>query len=110
MKNQVQGGGVITVVAPYNVTAGDGVQVGAALFGVAAHDALSGAPLELDMEGVFDVKALSTDTPAQGAILYWDNTARQLTTTASTNIKAGVATVTKAAGATVASTLINYIR
>lgn len=110
MKNKVQEGDVITVVAPYNVTSGDGVQVGAAIFGVACHDAVSGAPLELSLEGVYDIKTLSTDTPAQGAILYWDNTAKQLTTTASTNIKAGVATVAKVAGTTVTTALINYIR
>lgn len=110
MKNQTQRGRTITVVAPYAVTAGDGVQVGTSIFGVASHDAASGANLELQLDGAFGLKALSTDTPAQGAILYWDNTNKQLTTTASTHIKAGVALEAKASGAAVASTLINYVR
>ena len=101
MKNQVQDGDVITVTAPYTVTSGQGCQVGTALFGVASHDAASGAALELQLEGVYDVTALSTDTAAVGDLLYWDNTNKRLTATASGNTLAGFAVA--AAGSGVAS-------
>jgi len=110
MKNQVQDGDVITVTAPYAVTPGQGVQVGAALFGIASATAASGAPLELQLEGVYDVTALSTDTAAVGDLLYWDNTNRRLTTTSTSNLKVGVAVAAKAAGATTARILLNEAR
>lgn len=110
MKNQVQDGDVITVTAPYTVTSGQGCQVGAALFGIASGDAASGATLELQLEGVYDVTALSTDTAAVGDLLYWDNTNKRLTTTATNNLKVGVAVAAKAAAATTARILLNEAR
>lgn len=110
MKNQVQDGDVITVPAPYTVTSGQGAQVGAALFGIASGDALIGTPLDLQVEGVYDVTALSTDTAAIGDLLYWDNTNKRLTTTATSNLKVGVAVAAKAAGATTARILLNEAR
>ena len=110
MKNQVQDGDVITVTAPYTVTSGQGCQVGAALFGIASGDAASGATLELHVEGVNDVTALSTDTAAVGDLLYWDNTNKRLTTTSTSNLKVGVAVAAKAAGATTARILLNEAR
>ena len=110
MKNQVQDGDVITVTAPYAVTSGQGCQVGAALFGIASGDAASGATLELQVEGVYDVTALSTDTAAVGDLLYWDNTNKRLTTTATSNLKVGVAVAAKASGATTARILLNEAR
>jgi len=110
MKNQVQDGDVITVTAPYTVTSGQGCQVGAALFGIASGDAASGATIELQMEGVYDVTALSTDTAAVGDLLYWDNTNKRLTTTATNNLKVGVAVAAKAAAATTARILLNEAR
>jgi predicted RecA/RadA family phage recombinase len=94
MKNYIQAGGVITVLAPYVVASGQGVQVGA-LFGIAAYDAAQGAPVEIKREGVFDVSAVTADTATQGAKIYWDNTARKLTTTATNNTLVGAVTVAK---------------
>ena len=102
MRNFIQEGETLTVAAPYSVTSGQGVQVGAALFGVAAFDAASGAAVEVATNGVFDLTALGTDTAAVGAVLYWDNTNRRLTTTATGNIYVGYATAAKANGDTTA--------
>lgn len=110
MKNQVQDGDVITVTAPYAVTSGQGCQVGAALFGIASGDAASGATLELQVEGVYDVTALSTDTIAVGDLLYWDNVNKRLTLNATATLKVGVAVAAKASGATVARILLNEAR
>lgn len=101
MKNYVQDGDTVTFVAPYAVTSGQGALVGS-LFGIANNDVASGAEGEFDTEGVFDVTALSTDTAAQGAKLYWDNANRRLTTTSAGNTLVGVAVAAKAAGAVTA--------
>jgi predicted RecA/RadA family phage recombinase len=101
MRNYVSEGDAIEVAAPYAVTSGQGVLVGA-LFGVATADAANGANVVISTSGIFDITALSTDTATVGAKLYWDNTNRRLTTTASTHICAGVATAAKAAAETTA--------
>jgi predicted RecA/RadA family phage recombinase len=108
MKNYVQPGETVTVTAPYALAAGDGALVGAALFGVACGTYASGATdAEIVTEGVFDITALSTDTPAAGALLYWDNTNKRITTTASGNTKVGVAVAPKASGATTVRCRLN---
>jgi predicted RecA/RadA family phage recombinase len=40
---------------------------------------------------VFNVTKVTADVVAQGALLYWDDTAKKLTTTVSTNTLAGYA-------------------
>jgi predicted RecA/RadA family phage recombinase len=108
MKNFVQPGNVITVTAPYTVASGQGVLVGA-LFGVAAYDAASGASVELSREGVFDVTAVTADTAAAGAKIYWDNTARKLTTTVASNTLVGAVTAAKTGADTTARVLLDGV-
>jgi predicted RecA/RadA family phage recombinase len=80
MQNFVQAGDNITVdAAPYALASGDGCLVGAALFGVATGPADSGAEVILATRGVFDVKK-ATGLVTAGALLFWDNTAKKLTT------------------------------
>lgn len=79
MKNFVQWGKVLTVNAPYAVSSGDGCQVGA-LFGVAAYDAAINTPLEMQVSGVFDIKKTSALAIAQGDVLFWNDTAKELNT------------------------------
>lgn len=91
MKNYIQPGKTVTLVAPADVVSGQFLKVGQ-LLGVVVADALSGEQFELCLEGVFEVVKKTTDTPAQGAALYWDPTPGELTTTkASTNQLAGAA-------------------
>jgi predicted RecA/RadA family phage recombinase len=59
-----------------------------------------GEDYTLQMDGVFDMPILGTDTPAKGALLYWDAGNNRLTTTASTHKSAGLAVETKANGPT----------
>lgn len=99
MKNFVNEGETVTLIAPYAVTSGGGLLVGA-LFGVAASDAANGASVEAKTEGVFDLTALSTDTATQGAKAYWDNTNKRVTATAGANTLIGAFTVAKANGET----------
>lgn len=108
MKNFVQEGCVVTLAAPYDVAAGGGLLVGA-IFGIAASAALSGADVETSRTGIFDVTALSTDTATVGAKLYWDNTNKRLTTTASGNTLVGAAAAAKANGDTTARVLLDGV-
>lgn len=106
MKNFLQLGGTVTLVAPYAVASGDGLLVGA-LFGVAASAAILGADVETKRLGVYTLACLSTDTVTQGARLYWDNTNRRLTTTSTSNTLVGVALAAKASGVSTVTVLLD---
>lgn len=108
MKNFVQPGNVIPVIAPYTVASGQGVLVGA-LFGVAAFDAANGAPVEIAREGVFDVAAVTADVVAQGGKIYWDNAARKLTATNAGNTLVGAVTIAKGGTDTTARVLLDGV-
>jgi predicted RecA/RadA family phage recombinase len=95
MKNYVQDGEKVTLSAPYDVLSGAGAQVGS-LFGVALIDALSGAQVTLQLTGVVEIAKTSAQAWTVGAKIYWDNTTKLATTTASTNVQIGVATVAAA--------------
>ena len=96
MKNWIQPGNTVTVVAPVAVTSGDGLLVGA-LFGVVLSAATIGANVEMLTEGVVDLpKAAVAIT--QGAKVYWDNTAKNVTTTVASNTLIGCAIVAAAVG------------
>lgn len=101
MKNYVQPGETLTLTAPYDVASGGGFLVGA-LFAVACTSALSGAEVEGKTTGVFDITALNTDTGSIGTKMYWDNTNKRLTTTASGNTLVGALVAAKANGDTTA--------
>lgn len=90
MKNFVQTGAVIALAAPYAVSSGGGALVGS-LFGVAQADAANGADVALVTEGVFDLAKVSAQAWTVGAKIYWDDTAKNCTTTATDNTLIGVA-------------------
>jgi predicted RecA/RadA family phage recombinase len=98
MKNYVQPGNTITLTAPYEVVSGDGLLVGS-IFGVAAGDAESGATVEAALTGVFDLKKVASQAWAAGDKVYWDNTNKEATKTATGNTLIGVATEAVAGGA-----------
>ena len=98
MKNYVQPGNTITLTAPYAVTSGDGLLVGA-IFGVAAGDADSGATVETALVGVFDITKIGSQAWTVGAKVYWDDTNKRCTTVATDNTLIGVAVDAVAGGA-----------
>jgi len=108
MKNKIQAGKVISVIAPYAVTSGQALQVGA-LVGVASNDAANGAPVEIDRQGVYTLAAVTADTGAVGAKVYWDNTAKRITTTVGSNTLVGCLTAAKANGDTTATVLLDGV-
>lgn len=106
MRNFVQPGEVISVAAPYALTSGQGALVGS-LFGVAVADAANGTPVELRCDGVFDLTKATGQAWTVGVALFWDNAARNVTTTLTGNTRIGVATAAAASGATVGRVRLN---
>jgi predicted RecA/RadA family phage recombinase len=98
MRNYIQPGHALTLAAPYDVVSGDGLLVGA-IFGVASHDALSGAEVETQLTGVLDLAKVASQAWTAGAKVYWDNTAKRATTVASGNTLIGVAVLAVGSGA-----------
>ncbi|MBU8543990.1 MULTISPECIES: DUF2190 family protein [Roseomonadaceae] len=99
-KNIVQeDGDIIDTVAPYAVASGAGALVGA-MFGVAMHAAESGAPLALKTRGVVTLPKPGSGAMTRGAKVYWDDTGKQITTSATSNTLAGVVTTPVADGVT----------
>lgn len=103
--NYVQEGDVID----YPNTSGATISSGTAFLiglwlAVALADIANNATGSAAIEGVFTVPKLSTDVVAIGVALYWDNTNKRLTTTASGNTLAGKAVA--AAGSGVATVKI----
>ena len=93
--NRVQRGDVIqwTNGTGADVSSGDLVEVNATakIVGICAVDIKDTESGSVYIVGVFSVAKKSSDTPAQGAKLYWDSTNKELTTTASGNTLAGMA-------------------
>ncbi|RDD72144.1 DUF2190 family protein [Paracoccus versutus] len=98
MKNYVQPGATLTLTAPYAVTSGDGLLVGA-IFGVAAGAAASGATVEAALTGIFDLTKIGSQAWTLGARVYWDDTNKRCTTVATDNTLIGVAVEAVAGGA-----------
>jgi len=98
MRNYIQPGHAITLLAPHDVVSGDGLLVGA-IFGVAGHDALSGAEVETQLTGVIDIGKAASQAWTAGARVYWDNTAKRVTNVASGNTLIGVAVLAVGSGA-----------
>ncbi len=90
MKNYIQPGCTVSVLAPYALASGAGALVGT-LFGVASNAAGNGEAVELVAEGVFELPKLSAQAWTVGAIVYWDDTNKWLTTVASTHVAVGKA-------------------
>jgi predicted RecA/RadA family phage recombinase len=91
MKNFIQKGVTLTLTAPYAVSSGGGALVGS-VFGVASNDYANGEEGEFQVAGAFD---LTRETGAgtgwtQGALIYWDNTNKRVTKTATGNKLIGI--------------------
>jgi len=100
MKNYIQPGHTVTVTAPVGgASSGDFIKIGS-LHGVCATDADEGAAVELAVTGVFEIPSDGTAF-AEGAKVYWNDTAKNVTSTAAGNTLIGHALAAGAASATV---------
>lgn len=89
---------VMAFTAPYDVAAGDGFLVGGT-FAVAKAAALNAAAVDGYLTGTFDLKKVGSQAWAVGAVVYWDNSNKQCTTTSSGNTKIGIAVAAVGSGA-----------
>lgn len=90
MKNYVQPGEVITLTAPYAVASGDGFLVGS-IFAVATTSGAINDIVEGMTCGVIQLKKTSAQAWTVGQRVYWDNTAKEVTTTVGSNTLIGAA-------------------
>jgi predicted RecA/RadA family phage recombinase len=107
--NFVRGMETVNVAAPFAVVSGRVVIVGVNLFGVAMSNAAIGEQVALVRGGTFTfpkASAVSTSGVA-GAVVYWDNTNSQVTISATSNTKIGVATIPFANTDTVVTVALN---
>ncbi len=107
MRNFVQPGDTVTVIAPAAVNSGDGMLVGA-LFGVAVATAAISTNVEMVTEGVVDLpKAAVAIT--QGAKVYWITATSNVTTASAGNTLIGCAIVAAAVGDATARVRLNGV-
>ncbi len=91
MKNSVQCGKTLSLLAPYLVASGAGMLVGS-IFAVAVCDAANGAAVEGEVEGVFDLAKTSAQAWTVGQKVYWDNTNKRCDTDGTVGMLIGAAT------------------
>ena len=91
-KNMVAEGLTQDVTVGANVTSGQLVLAGS-LFGIAQHDAQSGAKCTLQLGGVWTLPKTNAASNAftVGAKVYWDNTNGKATASSTSNTLIGVA-------------------
>lgn len=86
MKNYVQPGDTLELIAPAGgVVSGTGYVIGA-LFVVAQVSAAAGAKFNGLAVGVCELPKVAAVTPAQGAIAYFNNTTKAVTGTTATGL------------------------
>lgn len=106
MKNFIQPGHVMTFTGQAGGhLSGDLVIVGAA-FGISAYNVAEGAEGELAMGGIYSLPKAS-GAITEGAAVYWDATAKKVTTTSTSNTKIGVAAKAVASGADTVAVRLN---
>lgn len=105
MKTFIQSGAVLALIAPYAVASGGGALVGS-IFGVAVNTVANAAEGEFAVTGVHDL-AKATGAVTQGALIYWDNTNKVVTTTSSGNKLIGVAAAAALSGDATARVRLN---
>jgi predicted RecA/RadA family phage recombinase len=90
MKNFIQRGDKLTLIAPYAVASGTGFLVGS-IFAIAAYDAAIGQEVEGVREGVFSLPKVSAQAWVQGQRIYWDDTNKRVDSTPTVGIHIGSA-------------------
>jgi predicted RecA/RadA family phage recombinase len=106
MKNFIQQGRTISMLAPYNVLSGAGFLVGA-IFAVASFDALAGVSVEGETEGVYSLAKTSAQAWTVGQKVYWDNANKRCDTDGTVGMLIGAATAIAANPSAVGAVRLN---
>lgn len=99
-------GEAMKFTAGADLTSGQGLLLGA-IFGVVAGAVLSGATGVLLLTDVHELPKATGQAWTVGAKLYWDDTAKKVTTTSTSNTLIGIAWVAAASGDTVGQVRLN---
>lgn len=103
MRNHIQPGNALDFVAPAGgVVSGKTAKKGA-LIHVPSTTAAEGVSYSGDLVGVFELDAQTSQAWTQGDVLYWNDTTKVWTKTATDNTKGGVAAYDKLAAAATGS-------
>lgn len=87
----VQPGKVITLTAPSGgVVDGTPVQIGQIL-AIPTTTVAATLPFEGEVEGVHNLPKVSAQAWTEGALIYWDNSAKLCTTVSTSNLRIGIA-------------------
>jgi predicted RecA/RadA family phage recombinase len=89
MRNFIQNGDFVTVIAPHDIKSGEGVLVNS-LFGVAAFDAFANSELELLLEGIFKMAKSAIEIWQVGEKIYWNAEEKYCTNVSEGNSLIGV--------------------
>lgn len=104
--NFVQPGEVVTFTSPYQRNAGQAAKIGT-IIGVAVSTVASGAGGEFALTGVWTLAKATGAAWTEGALVYWDDTNKNFTTTSTSNTRAGVAAAAAASGDTTGRVRLN---
>ncbi len=106
MKTWISDGNVIPVVCPAGgSTSGAGLIVGS-MFGIANDTVAAGVTVGLALFGQFYMAKATGTAWTAGQILYWDNTAKNVTTVSSGNTKIGYAVAAALSADTVGTVIL----
>jgi predicted RecA/RadA family phage recombinase len=109
VKNFIQPGNTLTLTAPSGgVVSGSAYLIGS-LFVVASGSADAGEPFEGVRVGAFTLPKATGQTWTEGAALYWDDTAKVCTTTATSNTRVGWSASVAATGASTGAVLLSGV-
>jgi len=106
MKNFIQPGSKLQFTAPVGGVISGNAYLAGALVVVACISAPAGAQYSAATSGVYELPKATGETWAEGAALYWDDTAKKFTTTATNNTRAGNAAASAISAATVGAVFL----
>lgn len=95
---EYQTGETLDITLTEAKSVGDVIVLGEGFVGIAASAGMVGETIAVEIEKVWTINAKTEDAIAFGSTLYWDATAKELTTTDTANTKAGKAVSAKAGG------------
>ena len=108
MKNYIHPGQNLTLTASADLKSGQGLLIGA-LFGVVQSAVSAGEAFVLCRGGVYALPKATGAAWAEGDKLYWNDTAKELTKTASGNTLVGAAVSVAIAEAAVGEILLDGV-
>jgi predicted RecA/RadA family phage recombinase len=105
-KNFIGPGRSLNLTAPYQRNSGEGALIGT-IFAVSLGIVANAAKGDFAFEGVWDITKTAAQTFAEGALVYWDNTAKSVTSVNTGNTRIGVAAAAAAGGDATARVRLN---